>query len=180
MSRALATIGASLAFGLIAGCGFGGDESAAPGAALTPPESSWLPGQKTLADYARFASVLDRAAALAADRWKQRELALERIEREKLEAKKRDESEARRRYLEAKRRAERLYAKALREAARKRREQEERLRRIKERIAEARRKREEKLKVPPGEECKLPNVRKRFNCRTGRLPDPGGDRQKGR
>jgi hypothetical protein len=178
MTRAIATLLAIAGVALVAGCG--GDEAATPGAALTPPESSWVPGQKTLGEYARFATVLARAVDLAHARAKQRELALERIERAKIAAKKRDEAAARRRYLEAKRRAERLYKQALREAARKRRAQEERLRRIKERIARQRRAREEKLKVPPGEECKLENVRKRFNCRTGRLPDPATDGKKKR
>jgi hypothetical protein len=171
---ALLTLGV-IAAAAIGGCGFGGDEAPMPGAALTPPESSWLPGQKPLVAYPRFAAVFDRAVELARGRRKQRELALERIAREKLAAKKREEADARRRYLEARRRAQRLYRQALREAARKRREQEERLRRIKERIAEQRRKREEKLKIRPGEECKLPGVRERYDCKTGRLPDPATD-----
>lgn len=164
---------------LLAGCGFGGDDgSGVPGAALTPPESSWLPGQPALGSYPPFAAVLGRAVAVARRQREKRELALERIERQKAAARKRASDEARRRYLEAKRRAERAYKRALKEAARKRREQEERIRRIKEEIARKRREREKKLRVNPGEECKLQNVRERFRCKRGRLPDKATDRKK--
>jgi hypothetical protein len=173
----LATIAVLSAAGAIGGCGFGGDGTAVQGAALTPPESSWLPGQKALGAYPRFAAVFGRAAQLARKRLKERELALERIERRKIAARKRKDAEARRRYLEAKRRAERAYRRALAEADRKRREQERRIQRIKDRIARQKAARERKLRVYPGEECKLRNVRREFDCRRGRLPDPATDRK---
>ena len=164
-----------LALGALAGCGFGGGEEAAPAAALTPPESSWLTGQKPLAAYTEFATLYGRASGVAEVRHRARERALERIRRAKIAARKRADAAARRRYLEAKRRAEAAYKRALAEAARKRREQERRRREIMKRIAEAKRRREEKLRVDPGPECKLENVRRRFQCKTGRLPDPATD-----
>ena len=172
-----ALIAIILAGAALAGCGFGGETEAGPAAALTPPESSWVPGQATLPEYPEFAGVFTRATDLAEKRDRARERALERIKRAKIAARKRADAEARRRYLEAKRRAEAAYRRALREAARKRREQQERLRRIKERIARLKAEREKKLRVYPGEECKLENVRKRFDCRRGRLPDPATERK---
>ena len=159
----------------LAGCGFGGDEAAVQGASLTPPESSWVPGQPPLGAYQEFATVFDRALGLAADRRKAREKALERIQEAKEAARKRADAEARRKYLEAKRRAERLYKLALKRAAEERRRQEEKLRRLREERRRALAEREKKLRVPPGEECRLANVRERFDCKTGRLPDPATD-----
>jgi hypothetical protein len=178
MTRALAAIAALCAAGAFGGCGFGGDESSAgPGAPLTPPESSWVPGQRALGAYPQFAAIFARAAQIAVERRESRELALERIERQKIAARNRADAEARRRYLEAKRRAERAYKRALAEAAEKRRAQEARLRRIRERIARLNAARERKLRVNPGEECRLAEVRRRYDCRRGRLPDPAGDRK---
>jgi vacuolar-type H+-ATPase subunit I/STV1 len=180
MRGALATIVAFCAIGFAGGCGFGDDGTDVPGAALTPPESAWLPGQKPLTAYPKFARVLDRSAKLAEKLLKQRELALERIEQRKIADRKRADAAARRRYLEAKRRAERAYRRALAEAARKRRAQQRKIAEAKRKIAAAKRRRERALRVDPGEECKLPQVRKRFECRRGRLPDPAGERKKRR
>ena len=177
MRGALASI-ATVALLGVAGCGFGGDEDVVQGAALTPPESSWVPGQPPLGAYQEFAMVFDRALGLAADRRKAREKALERIRKAKEAARKRADAEARRKYLEAKRRAERQYRLALKRAAEARRRQEEKLRRLRAERRRALAEREKKLRVPPGDECRLRNVRERFDCRTGRLPDPAGDRQK--
>jgi hypothetical protein len=179
MSRPLAVTAVIVAFGSFGGCGFGGDDPPEPAAALTPPESSWLPGQRALGAYPEFADVLGRAVELAKRRLKERELQLERLERQKLAARKRASDEARRRYLEAKRRAERAYKRALEEAARERREQELKRKEALEKLAAARRKREEALRVDPGEECKFGNVRRRFRCERGRLPDPATDGQGG-
>lgn len=140
--------------------------------ALGPAESSWLPGQKSLVDYPEFAALFERALPLAERRRVAREKAIEELERRKIAAKKRAEAAARRRYEEAKRRAQRLYQLALKRAAEARERQLERIAEAKRRAAEARRRREEKLKVRPGEECRLPGVRQRFECETGKLPDP--------
>jgi hypothetical protein len=176
--RRLLPLMAALALVAIGGCGFGGDDSPVHGAALTPPDSSWLPGQKPLGAYPEFAAVFGRAVELAAAREKARQLALERIERAKIAARKKADADARRRYLEAKRRAERQYRLALKRAAAERRRREAELRRLKAERARKLAEREKKLRVPPGEECKLQNVRKRFHCKTGRLPDPAAHRKK--
>ena len=178
MRAHLASLGVLALVG-VAGCGFGSDGSSVPGAALTPPESSWLPGQPPLGSYSQFARVFGRAVELAQERRKARELALERIERAKAAARRKADAEARRRYLEAKRRAERAYRLALKRAAEERRRREAELRRLKAERARALAEREKKLRVAPGEECKFENVRKRFDCRTGRLPDPATDGGKG-
>ena len=174
MRRALASLAAVALLG-VAGCGFGGDEEVVQGASLTPPESSWVPGQPPLGAYGEFAMVFDRALGLAADRRRARERALERIKRAREAARKRADAAARRRYLEAKRRAERLYRLALKRAAEERRRRAEELRRLKAERDRALAEREKKLRVAPGEECRLRNVRERFDCRTGRLPDPATD-----
>ena len=172
MRRELAAIACLVALSAITGCGFGGDDSSGPAAALTPPDTSWLTGQDALGAYAEFAAVFDPAVELAERKLKRRELELERIEKAKLAARKRAQEEARRAYERAKRRAERAYQRALREAARRRREQQERLERIKERLAAKRRAYERKRRVDVGPECRLPNVRERYRCRVGKLPEP--------
>jgi hypothetical protein len=178
MMRELTALACLVALCTVTGCGFGGDDSGVPGAALTPPDTSWLPGQDPLGAYSEFAGVFDPAVALAERRLNRRELELERIEKEKIAARKRAEEAARRAYERAKRRAERAYKRALKEAARRRREAEERLRRQKEKLARKRRAYERKRRVETGPECDLPGVRERYRCRVGKLPVPedGGDK----
>ena len=172
MMRELTALACLVVLCTVAGCGFGGDGSSVPGAALTPPETSWLPGQDPLGAYSEFAAVFDPAVELAKRRLKRRELELERIEKAKIAARERASEAARRAYERAKRRAERAYKRALREAARRRREQQERLRRIKERLARKREAYERKRRVETGPECDLPEVRERYRCRVGKLPEP--------
>jgi chromosome segregation ATPase len=162
---------------------FGGgdaDEGGQAVAALGPPESSWVPGQPGLIEYERFFDIYAAAATGARQRVKERERRLKQIERRKREARERADAEAKRKYEEAKRRAKRLYELALKRAAEARRRQREKLAEARRKYREALRKREEQLKVPPGEECKFKNVRRHFDCRTGRLPDPAGDRARRR
>ena len=175
MRDALAAIACVIALGVVAGCGFGGDDASGPAAALTPPETSWLPDQDPLGAYSEFAAVFDPAVELAERRLKRRELALERIAKAKAAARKRAQEEARRAYLRAKRRAERAYQQALKEAARRRRAQQEKLRRLKEKLARKRRAYERSRRVPTGAECGLPGTRERFKCRVGKLPEPESD-----
>lgn len=172
MRRELISIACLVALAALGGCGFGGGDSGGPAAALTPPESSWLPGQDPLGAYREFAAVFDPAVELATRRLKQRELELERIEKAKLAARKRAEEAARRAYERAKRRAERAYKRALKEAARRRREQQEKLRRLKKKLARKRAAYERKRRVETGPECDLPGVRERYRCRVGKVPVP--------
>lgn len=175
MRDALKAIACVVALTAVAGCGFGGDDPSGPGAALTPPETSWLPGQDPLGAYGEFAAVFNPAVELAKRRLEQRELELERIEKAKIAARKRAEEAARRAYLRAKRRAERAYKRALRAAAQKRRERLEELRRLKEKLARKKRAYERSRRVEPGKECRLPGVRERYRCRVGKLPEPESD-----
>jgi predicted small lipoprotein YifL len=177
MKREIAAIACLVALSAVTGCGFGGDDSSVPGAALTPPDTSWLPGQDPLGAYAEFAAVFDPAVELAERKLKRRELELERIEKAKIAARKRAQEEARRAYLRAKRRAERAYKRALREAARRRRELQERLERKKERLARKKRAYERKRRVEVGPECRLPGVRERYRCRVGKTPVPESDEE---
>jgi hypothetical protein len=162
---------------------FGGDddeEGGAAVAALGPPESSWLPGQPGLIDNGTFFELYSSAATLARARVKERDRRLREIEKKKREARERADAEAKRRYEAAKRRAKRLYELALKRAAEARRRQAEKLAEARRRHREALRRREEQLKVRPGEECRFKNVRRQFDCRTGRLPDPEGDKARRR
>lgn len=169
----------ALAAGMIAGVvllvmsllGGDDDKGESQAVALGPVESSWLPGQPSLASYPEFNAVLSRAELLANERLALRKRALEELERRKLEAKQKADADARRKYEEAKRRAQELYRKALAEAKRQREEQERKLAAARARARELERRRQELLKVKPGEECKLENVRDQFACRTGKLPD---------
>lgn len=163
--RRFVAIACVVALAAVTGCGFGGDDSGGPAAALTPPDTSWLPGQDPLGAYGEFTEVFDPAVELAERRLKKRELELERIEKAKIAARKRAEEAARRAYERAKRRAERAYKRALREA-------EEKLRRLKEKRARQRREYERSRRVEKGPECDLPEVRQKFRCRVGKLPEP--------
>ena len=184
MSKLLATVKAAVPLvvvgAVVAGCvvlalsvfaGGDGDGDGGTALALGPPESSWLPGQASLAQNPDFAVLAGRALPLAQERSRERERALEELERRKVEAKKRADAAARRAYERAKRRAERLYQLALKRAAEERKRQLERIAAAKRRAERLRREREEKLKVEPGPECDLPGVRETYDCRTGRLPD---------
>jgi hypothetical protein len=177
MRHALTAIMCVAALGGVAGCGFGGDDASGPAAALTPAETSWVPGQDPLGAYSGFGAVFDPAVALAERTLKRRELELERIEKAKIAARKRAEEAARRAYERAKRRAERAYKRALREAARRRREQQERLERLKAKRARQRARYERKRRVEVGPECQLPGVRDRFKCRVGKTPVPENDEE---
>ena len=153
--------------------GCGGGAPAALVAPLGPAESSWVPGQASLSTLPGYRALLGRASALAQVREAARQRELARIEAAKRAALLRARKDAMRKYLEAKRRAERLYKEALRKAALERKRQEEKLR--KARLERARKLRElmKKLRVKPGEECRLPEVREQFDCKSGRLPFKG-------
>ena len=156
---------------VVAGCG-DARQVAAP-APLGPADSSWTPGQASLATLSGYGALLGRASAIAQVREAARQHELARIEAAKRAARLKARKDALRKYLEAKRRAERLYKEALRKAALERKRQQEKLR--KARLERARKLRElmKKLRVKPGEECKLPEVREQFHCESGRLPFKG-------
>lgn len=170
----VAAVVAGVVFGVLSLFGGGDeDEDGGVGAALAlgPAESSWVPGQQSLVGYPQFAALFDRALPLAQRRREARDQAVEDLAQRKIAAQKRAEAAARRRYEEAKRRAQRLYKLALRKAAEERRKQLEKIARARARARRLERERQEKLKVRPGDECSLPGVREKFDCETGKLPD---------
>lgn len=173
-----AIVGAVIGVVFLVGSLFGGeDDGDAPQVALAPPESSWTPGQPSLLSFAAYLGIAERAETLAIDREATRERELAAIEAARLAAREREREEARRRFLEAKRRAEARYRAALREAARKRREQARKLARLRKLAAERRRRYLESLRIDPGAECRLSEVKDRFSCLRGRLK-PGKAKKK--
>jgi hypothetical protein len=166
-TAALAAAGATLALGA-AGCG--GTSSSDPLAAIGSLDSSWIAGEPSLATSADFLSIASRAQTLAAQRAAERTRELALIEAARLAAKKHQKEAQLRAYLEAKRRAEAAYRAALRKAALERKRQLAKLAELKRQQAEALRKLNAKLRVPPGEECRDPLVRQHVRCQAGRLP----------
>lgn len=172
----LAVVGILAALVMLGGKVFGGDggsegDSSAI-ASLGPPESSWVPRQPGLTEFREFMTLWGRGVQLARARLAARELELKEMERRKREEREKADADARRRYEEAKRRAERAYKRALRRAAAERRRQEAMLAKKRREYRDALRAHEKAREVDPGEECGFENVRERFDCEKGRLPDP--------
>ena len=174
--REWAALGAIVVVALVvAGCGGGG--SSGP-VIMRSTESSWIQGQPPLTDFPAYLAVALRADHLGSIRFagRQRELAL--IEAARIAAKKRAKAAALRAYREAVRRAQARYRAALRKAAIERKKQLKRLAELRRRRAELLRKLRKKLRVPPGEECSNPQLRRLFHCHAGQLPTktpiPGG------
>lgn len=168
MSRLVRRNAKALLALLVSGAILAGAAAAQLGGA---PQSSWLPGQQSLASYPEYAQVLSRAERLAQERVLRRQRALAEMERRKREAAERADAEARRKYEEAKRRAERAYQIALKKAAEERARQLAEQARLERERRRAEREREKLLEVKPGEECELAGTREAFDCRKGRLPD---------
>ena len=151
----------------VAGCG--AERPAAPGS-LTNPDSSWVPGQPSLAESPAYLAVAGPAETMGDHRLADRNRELALIEARRLAAQERTRREMLRRYREVRARALVRFREAMRVAARRRRELEAVRRR---RLAEARRQRRElleKLRVQPGEECSIPEIREQFDCVEGQLP----------
>ena len=157
----------SLALG---GCGAADAPVASQRAVIRSVDSSWLPGQMSLAELEAFQAIAGPALRLARERAEQRKSALALLEARRIAARKKARDDARRRYQEALRRAREKYRLALKKAAEERRRKLAELAKKKAEIERRRRELEEKLKVLPGEECRDPRVRKTYRCRTGRLP----------
>jgi len=140
-------------------------------------DSSWVPGQGSLADAPAFSLLMGRSVSIAQRFESDRIALLAELERRKKVAAARARKAALDAYKRAlalakKRRAEALarYHAQLKANALKRARQLAELRRKK---AEYQRKLDEYnrlLRVAPGEECSLPEVRRFFNCHVGKLP----------
>ncbi len=152
----------------VAGCGGGGSSDRL--AVLHSIDSSWVQGQPSLIASPDFLAIESRAQLLAAQRAAARKRELALIEAARLAAKQRAKAAALRAFEEAKRRAEAAYRAALRKAALERQRQLAKLAELKRKRAELLRKLNAKLRVPPGQECSDPVLRKRFRCQAGRLP----------
>jgi hypothetical protein len=122
---------------------------------------------------AAYLSLADRAQSLAEQREAQRLRLLDLIEARRKAAEERRKQEALRRYEELKRQAEARYRAALRRAAALKRQRDRELAKARKERAEALRKLLAKLRVNPGEECKIEAVRRLYNCVHGRLPLKG-------
>jgi hypothetical protein len=150
----------------LAGCG---GPAAQPGV-LRSIDSSWIEGQPSLTSSPDFLSIATRADQLAAQRLATRNRELALIEAARIAATKRAKQARLKAYLEAKRRAEAAYRAALRRAAQERKRELAKLAELKRRRAELLRKLNAKLRVPPGQECRDPALRRTYHCQAGRLP----------
>ena len=165
MSRRL--LAAGVACAVLAGCGSGDD---GPAVRSLPPDSSWQPGQGSLALAPAYLAIASRAEAQGERRLAGHLRRLELLDARKEAARKKERADALRRYRLARARALAKYRAALAKAERER-ERQRRLMEARRREAE-RRLREllKKLRVPKGKECELPEVRRQFDCVSGRLP----------
>ncbi|HEX2105692.1 MAG TPA: hypothetical protein VHF51_18715, partial [Solirubrobacteraceae bacterium] len=162
---------AALACAALAGCG-GGDEGPAP--PVTPPDSSWTPGQGGLTLSRAYLAVATPADARGEQRLARYLRTIELIDARRKAQREKERQEALRRYRLERARALARYRAAL---AKARRERERQQRLLARQRAEARRRlREllEKLHVPKGHECEIPEVQRQFDCVSGRQPLPDG------
>ena len=159
----------------VAGCG--GDEGPAP--PTLPQESSWAPGQGSLALSQAYLAIATRAYEQGDQRLAEHLRRIELIDARKEAARKKAREDALRRYREQRRRALEKYRRALAKAEAERRKREAELARQR---AEARRKWRallKKLAVAKGKECDIPEVQREFDCLSGRQPLPKGARPPG-
>jgi hypothetical protein len=160
----------------VGGCG-GGDERPAP--PKLPAESSWVPGQGSLALSHAYLAIATRAEEQGERRLADHLRRIELIDARKKAAREKARQDALRRYREQRRRALEKYRKALAKAEAERRKRERELARQR---AEARRKWQallRKLAVAKGKECDIPEVQREFDCLSGRQPLPKGARPPG-
>lgn len=163
---------------LAAGCGGGsasGDEGNRP--VIRSKDSSWIPGQISMAELAAFQSISGPAWALGQERAQRRKRELALLEARRIAARKKAREDAQRKYREALRRAREKYRAALRKAAIERARQLRRIAREKARIERLRREAERRRRVVPGEECRDPALRRVYRCSVGRLPSQPAPRR---
>lgn len=168
---------AALAIGLIATLavsglpgGGGDDEPAAAPARIADTRSSWIPGQASLVTSSEYMAVVERAEEIASGRADARAKLIKRLAAKKKADLKRERDKARERYLALRRAALARYRAALRQNAKDKAAAAERRRRALAEYRERIRKYRESLIIKPGEECRLPSVRQRYDCSSGLLP----------
>ena len=171
MRRRRALLASAAACVALAGCGGDDQRPAAPALA---PDSSWLPGQGSLTLSPAYLAIASDADARGERRLADYLKTLELIDARKKAQREKERLQALRRYRLERARALAKYRKAL-ATARRERERQQRL--LAKQRAEARRRlREllEKLHVPKGHECEIPEVQRQFDCVSGRQPLPKG------
>jgi tetratricopeptide (TPR) repeat protein len=175
---------ALIAFGVSLIPGGGGSRAPIRLPSIAYTRTSWIQDQPALTEYPGFAAVFGPAVLQGQQRSQAYTALLALIEQRKKEAAQRARDEAKKRYDEARRKALAAYREALRKAAELRRKialenarrlAEQRRKEAAHRLAvlkyqRAKRAYEEALKVHPGTECSLPEVRQYFACGTGRTP----------
>jgi hypothetical protein len=168
--RRVVLVCAVLALG---GCG-GGD--AGPAGPSLPAESSWQPGQGSLRLSAAYLAIASRAEEQGDRRLADHLRRVRLIDARKEAARRKERADALRRYRLARARALAKYRAALAKAERERKRQLA-LAAKRRREAEARRRALlEKLRVPAGKECSIPEVARLFDCHSG-LPPLGGSKR---
>jgi hypothetical protein len=169
--RRSALLATAVACVALAGCG--GDEQG-PAPPALPADSSWVPGQGALTLSPAYLALASEAGARGEQRLAGYLKALELIDARKKAAREKERRDALRRYRLERARALAKYRKAL---AKARREQARQQRLLAKQRAEARRRLREllkKLHVEKGRECEIPEVRRQFDCVSGRQPLPKG------
>jgi hypothetical protein len=167
-ASALACLAIAVALGA-AGCG-DAQSGTPPAGSLRCAESSWIAGQPALTESAAYLAVAGRAQLLGDRRLADRGRTLDLIDARRVAAAEHARKAQLRRFAERRKIALARYREALRIAARKKRALE---RQRRQRLAAARREREallRKLRVPPGQECEVPEIRAQFDCVSGQLP----------
>jgi hypothetical protein len=137
---------------------------------LKDTESSWVPGQPSLASYPAFMAVAARADALAHQRFAARVALVARLAAEKKARQARARKLALERYEARRRAALARYRAALRRNAEQRRKALEKQRRARAKYLAALKRYHQQLIVRPGQECNLPGVRQQYSCHSGLLP----------
>ncbi|MDX6650446.1 MAG: hypothetical protein QOJ97_2397 [Solirubrobacteraceae bacterium] len=162
---------AALVVAALSGCG--ATQEAVAGSnhpVIRSLDSSWVPGQLSLAQLAAYQAISEPALRLAQERFQLRKRELALLEARKIAKRKHDQEEARRKYREALRRARLAYQAALRKAAIERARQLRLIAAQKREIERQRRENERRRRVAPGEECRDPQQRQTYRCSTGHLP----------
>lgn len=166
-------LAAGLACLALGGCG---SDEQGPAPPVLPPDSSWTPGQGSLTLSRAYVAVATPANARGERRLAGYLRRLELIDARKKAAREKERREALERYRRERALALAKYRKAL---AKARAEQARQRRLLAKQRAEARRQlREllEKLHVPKGQECEIPEVQRQFDCVSGRQPLPNGQK----
>ena len=147
-----------------------GDDEAPTAVPVQPPESSWVPGQGSLAMSPAYLSIAQRAELQGRQRMASRLRTIEVLAARKKAAQAKKRADALRRYRIERAKAMAKYRAALRKAALERARLKARQERLKREHERRMRELLKKLRVAPGRECEVEAVRREIDCVSGRLP----------